>query len=99
MLKFLSAFIMVVVFSLFPAVAEADTPHCVSNHEYNRVQVGWTRYHVHRVFDFNGTVISRHGDVEVRQYKMCNPSGYLATQVSYVRIEGYHWLVYDKLRF
>ena len=38
-----------------PATAHADTPRCVSRHEYDRIAKGMTMTKVHKIFDTEGT--------------------------------------------
>lgn len=49
-----SILVLVGVQLLAPGPAQADTPGCATNKEYSRVDRGWTRARVSRVFDTDG---------------------------------------------
>jgi hypothetical protein len=83
-------------------VAVAGTPTCVGNAEYEQVENGWRLGRVHRVFDIDGRSLASGGGIMVRQYPMCDASGFTAAQVFYVwtpSIDNGAWLVYKKDRF
>lgn len=55
--------------------AQADTPGCVTRHEYRRVDTSgsdaWTRRHVARVFDTRGHVVSIGSNQITLHYHTC----------------------------
>lgn len=55
--------------------AQADTPGCVTRHEFRRVDTSggdaWTRKHVRRVFDTRGHVVSVGGNQVTLHYRTC----------------------------
>lgn len=55
--------------------ASADTPRCVSRHEYGRVTEGMTATRVHRIFDIEGSVTGLGAPNEVRHYATCTGRG------------------------
>lgn len=55
--------------------ASADTPRCVSRHEYDRVAKGMTMTKVHQVFDIEGTVTGLGAPNELRYYGTCTGRG------------------------
>lgn len=55
--------------------AQADTPRCVSRHEYNRVTKGMTMTKVHQIFDIEGTVTGLGAPNELRYYGTCTGRG------------------------
>jgi hypothetical protein len=62
--------------------AGADTPRCVSRHEYDRVAKGMTMTKVHQIFDFEGTETGLGGDSgQLRYYGTCTGRG--VVQVGY----------------
>ena len=63
------------------STANADTPRCVSKHEYDRISIGMTMTKVHSIFDTKGAVTGLGGDTELRYYKTCSKNGLV--QVGY----------------
>jgi hypothetical protein len=65
--------------------AHADTPHCVTRAEYERVHDGMSKRRVHRIFDIPGrrVSISSSGGLtsEIRSYRTCKPNS--AVSVAY----------------
>ena len=61
--------------------AQADTPRCVSRHEYARVSTGMTMNRAHRIFDIEGAATGLGLPNQVRHYKPCTRNGLV--QVSY----------------
>ena len=57
------------------APATADTPRCVSRHEYDRVEAGMTVTKVHNVFDTEGTATHLGAPNELRYYLTCTGRG------------------------
>lgn len=57
------------------SVAHADTPRCVSRHEYDRVAKGMTMTKVHQIFDIEGTVTGLGAPNELRYYGTCTGRG------------------------
>ena len=55
--------------------AQADTPRCVSRHEYDRVAKGMTMTKVHQIFDIEGTVTGLGAPNELRYYGTCTGRG------------------------
>jgi hypothetical protein len=55
--------------------ASADTPRCVSRHEYNRVVKGMTMTKVHKIFDIEGTLTGLGKPNELRYYDTCTGRG------------------------
>ena len=51
--------------------AHADTPRCVSRHEYDRVTKGMTMTKVHKIFDIEGTITGLGAPNELRYYGTC----------------------------
>ena len=80
-----------VVLILAPG-ADADSPGYVTRHEYHRVETGWTKRHVHRVFDTHGVAVEASGTRQTRVYR-----GWKAGVEVYVRyrLEG-RWRVVRK---
>ena len=72
-----------VILSLFAALAsigstgpaEADTPGCVSRHEYDRVTTGMTMTRVHKIFDTEGQSSRLGAPNQLRMYKTCTGRG------------------------
>lgn len=69
------------VLAVLPALvvvptAAADTPGCVSKHEYARVAKGMTMTQVHRIFDTEGNEIGL-GEPpnRIRYYRPCRVAG------------------------
>ena len=60
---------------------QADTPRCVSRHEYNRIAKGMTMTKVHRIFDTAGFATGLGLPNLVRQYRPCTRIG--SVQVTY----------------
>ncbi len=56
-------------------VAHADTPRCVSRHEYSRVVKGMTMTKVHSIFDTAGELTGLGAPNELRYYKTCTGRG------------------------
>jgi len=54
------------------AARAAHTHNCVTRREYRRVENGMRKGEVHRIFDFPGRQVSLEGNVEVRQYRVCD---------------------------
>jgi hypothetical protein len=62
--------------------ATADTPRCVSRHEYDRIAKGMTMTKVHQIFDTAGTETGLGGDSgQLRYYRTCTGRG--VVQVGY----------------
>jgi hypothetical protein len=57
------------------SAAGADTPRCVSRHEYTRVTKGMTVTKVEKIFDFEGTVTGLGAPNELRYYATCTGRG------------------------
>jgi hypothetical protein len=55
--------------------AMADTPHCVTRAEFNRVHRGMYKAHVHRIFDFKGVFYGGGAGGYDRAYRECGPHG------------------------
>ncbi|WP_457185337.1 hypothetical protein [Nocardioides sp. P5_E3] len=55
--------------------AQADTPGCVSRHEFNRVVKGMTMTRAHRIFDIEGVVTGLGTPNELRYYGTCTGRG------------------------
>lgn len=55
--------------------ASADTPRCVSHHEYDRVSPGMAMSKVHSIFDTVGVDTGLGQPREVRQYLPCTRNG------------------------
>jgi hypothetical protein len=53
------------------AAAATHTHDCVTRREYRAVKDGMRKSRVHEIFDFNGHLVEKTGDIEVRQYKVC----------------------------
>lgn len=56
-------------------VAHADTPRCVTRHEYSRVVKGMTMTKVHSIFDTAGDLTGLGAPNELRYYKTCTGRG------------------------
>ena len=61
--------------------ASADTPGCVSRHEFKRVAVGMRMTKVHAIFDTAGTETALGAPHKLRYYTTCTGRG--AVQVVY----------------
>jgi hypothetical protein len=62
--------------------ASADTPRCVSRHEYDRITKGMTMTKVHKIFDTAGTETGLGGGSgQLRYYGTCTGRG--VVQVGY----------------
>jgi hypothetical protein len=62
--------------------ASADTPRCVSRHEYDRITKGMTLTKVHQIFDTKGVETGLGGDSgQLRYYDTCTGRG--VVQVGY----------------
>jgi hypothetical protein len=83
-----------------PAVADPpgdnDTRACVTKKEFNSIENGDRKRFVHRTFDFSGVRVSKQGDIEVRQYKVCK--SWRNEQGAHVRIVFQNGKVIDKLK-
>ena len=55
--------------------ADADTPRCVSRHEFDRVARGMTMTKVHKIFDTEGSETGLGAPNEVRHYDTCGGGG------------------------
>ena len=55
--------------------ASADTPRCVSRHEYSRVAKGMTMTKVHKIFDIEGVETGLGAPNELRYYDTCTGRG------------------------
>jgi hypothetical protein len=56
--------------------ASADTPRCVSRHEYDRIAKGMTMTKVHKIFDTKGVETGLGGDSgQLRYYDTCTGRG------------------------
>jgi hypothetical protein len=65
-----------------PLPASADTPRCVSRHEYDRITKGMTMTKVHKIFDTKGVETGLGGDSgQLRYYDTCTGRG--VVQVGY----------------
>jgi hypothetical protein len=53
----------------------ADTPRCVSKHEFERVDKGMTITKVHRIFDTEGDGTALGAPNQIRYYKTCRALG------------------------
>ena len=62
-------------------VAHADTPRCVSRHEFNRINKGMPMKKVHRIFDIRGRATGLGLPNQVRHYKPCTRNGLV--QITY----------------
>lgn len=56
-------------------VAQADTPRCVSRHEFNRINKGMPIKKVHRIFDIRGKATGLGLPNELRYYRTCTGRG------------------------
>ena len=54
-----------------PAPATADTPGCVARSEFRQVHSGMAKLRVQRIFDTDGTSVSKAGGHDVRVYRAC----------------------------
>lgn len=52
-------------------VAHADTPGCVSQHEYHRIAKGMTMTKVHQIFDTAGAATGLGGENHIYYYRTC----------------------------
>jgi len=57
------------------AAASADTPRCVSRHEYDRIKPGMTMTKVHNIFDTEGAATHLGAPNELRYYVTCTGRG------------------------
>ena len=57
------------------ATANADTPRCVSRHEYDRVTTGMRMTKVHKIFDIRGTETGLGAPNTLRYYRTCTGRG------------------------
>ena len=73
----LAAVTLVVVTTTLGATptAHADTPRCVSRHEYDRVAKGMTMTKVRSIFDIEGDVTGLGAPNELRYYDTCTGRG------------------------
>ena len=55
--------------------AGADTPGCVSRHEFTRVSKGMTMTRVHGIFDTEGKATGLGAPNQLRYYKTCTGRG------------------------
>jgi hypothetical protein len=59
-----------------PTSATADTPRCVTLDEFIKVQSGWTRLHVWKVFDVPGWRVAQYSrgkfTYQQRDYRGCS---------------------------
>lgn len=58
-----------------PVAAEADTPGCVSRHEYDRASTGMTMTKVHTIFDTEGSTTRLGAPNQMRYYRTCSGRG------------------------
>jgi hypothetical protein len=63
------------VLSVLAAPAIADTPGCVSRHEYDRIAKGMAMERVHKIFDTEGVETGLGGSGELRYYNTCTGRG------------------------
>lgn len=64
------------------ATATADTPGCVSRHEFGRIQVGMSQTRVHKIFDTAGAPTRLGAPNIIYSYRPCRSAGGVV-QVSY----------------
>ena len=65
-----------IVVSVLAAPATADTPDCVSRHEYDRIATGMAMERVHKIFDTQGVKTGLGGGSgELRYYNTCTGRG------------------------
>ena len=55
--------------------ASADTPRCVSRHEYQRIAQGMAMAKVHKIFDTPGVQTGLGAPNELRYYETCTGRG------------------------
>jgi len=58
-----------------PTIAQADTPRCVSRHEYSRVVKGMTMTKVHNIFDTAGDKTGLGAPNQLYYYQTCTGRG------------------------
>ncbi|MFC7361658.1 hypothetical protein [Nocardioides astragali] len=56
-------------------MAQADTPRCVSRHEYDRVTKGMTMTKVHKIFDTAGSETGLGAPNLLYHYRPCTKQG------------------------
>jgi hypothetical protein len=83
--------VAIVSASVSPVAAElggSDTRPCVTKREYRAVKVGMAMERVHRIFDTDGRLDSRHDGYTFRSYNAC--SGFLDWQLRFYdgRLDG-----------
>ena len=66
-----------------PPIAQADTPRCVSRHEYSRVVKGMTMTKVHSMFDTAGKKTGLGAPNQLYYYETCTGRG--VVQVIYTQ--------------
>jgi uncharacterized membrane protein len=73
----LAASILVAAMAIFVATpaAQADTPRCVSRHEYGRVVKGMTMTKVHAIFDTAGDKTGLGAPNQLYYYQTCTGRG------------------------
>ena len=78
---------------LLALLLATGSPGYVTRHEYHRVEPGWTKHHVHAVFDTHGTAVEASRTRQTRVYP-----GWKAGVEVYVRYRlGEHrWRVVRK---
>ena len=75
-------------------MAQADTPRCVSRHEYDRVAKGMTMTKVHAIFDTNGKKTGLGAPNQLYYYRPCTSQGVVQvvyTQAGRVVSKSAHW--------
>jgi hypothetical protein len=70
----------IMVSGLAAGPASGDTPRCVTRKEYKKVEKGWSKKRVKRVFDTGGKLFYDIGGTTTRKYNAC---GYGTVYVDY----------------
>lgn len=87
--------------AIVAAPSYADTPGCVSKHEFRLVEKGWSATRVHRLFDTRGTqttffsATSYMPAEQWREYSACSDPEWGSVEVDYVKRKGV-WRVTNK---
>ena len=74
--------------------AHADTPRCVSRHEYDRVAKGMAMTRVHAIFDTAGKKTGLGAPNQLYYYRPCTSQGVVQvtyTQAGRVVSKSAHW--------
>lgn len=70
-----------------PAVAQADTPGCVTKREFRKVHNGMSKTRIHRILDTRGkqsSIFTSGGDrYESREYRSCRAPSWSMVSVDY----------------